>query len=97
MFYSGHPDNYTSSFQIFLEGNLGIIYTLNGKDFLSQIENNIDRLYKECGIEIIMFSMLPPLLRRLRHILKNKCDFELLFSYLDDEGRTFSMVMMRLK
>jgi hypothetical protein len=97
MFYTEHPDNYVSSFQIFLEGNLGIIYTLNGHEFMDLVTTHIEELFKECEIELIMFSMMAPLLRRLRHKLKDKCEFDLLYSFFDAKKRPFSMVLMRLK
>ncbi len=97
MFYTEHPDNYSSSFQLFAEGNMGMIYTLNGQDFLKHVSEHIDELFQECEVELIMFSMLPPLLRKLRLVLKDKCEFDLLYSFMDKQNRPFSMVQMRLK
>lgn len=92
-FYTDHPDNFSSVMQMFYDGNVGFIYSLNGEKFMRNINKHIDEIFTD-GVEYVMFSMLEPTLKLLKRALSKKFEIKVLFPFKDEEGREFNMLLM---
>jgi len=62
-------------FHIFLNGNTGTIYGLEGRGIFKGLANNLDLVYDECKIDIINAVMEPHVVQKIEKFLN--CGYEL--------------------
>ena len=56
-FYGKSRDNYSSSFQMLVDGKTGVLYGLNGIDFFRAIKLHIRDVMRDLGVDVVLFTM----------------------------------------
>ena len=57
-FYDKDQDRYSSSFQMVVDGNIGMIYGLNGAGFFKCIPLHIASIMRDLEVNTILFTMM---------------------------------------
>ena len=57
-FYDKHEDRYSSSFQVFVDGDSGHIYGLNGNGFLKILRDFTQEFFTSLGVKYVFFYMM---------------------------------------
>lgn len=68
--YEGNKDNYSCSFQMFVEGKIGTVYGLNGSGFLKAIPLHVRNIMNDLSVDVVIFTMLPVAFHALSRSLK---------------------------
>lgn len=78
LIYEDNTDRYTSSFQVFVIGDRGFMYTLNGHGFYSCFQNidKINQLFEELNVNSIEGYLTPEHLKVMKRKLKDVISLE---------------------
>lgn len=76
--FDKHQDNYDSSAQIFLNGDMGVIYGLNGTKFYEYIRKNIKQLFAGIGVEFLLAYVRASHMRLMKRALDGICTVEVM-------------------
>lgn len=77
-FYENDSDKYSSSFQMVVDGNIGIIYGLNGAGFFRCIKDSIRGIMKDLNVDTIFFTMMADTLKFLNISLEGVALLEII-------------------
>jgi hypothetical protein len=91
-FYENDPNRYTSSFQMTVDGKIGIIYGLNGIGFFKGIKDNAENIMNDLGVDTIFFTMMPDTYSYLSKALDGKAILEIV-----REVTAHNRVMLEIK
>lgn len=96
-FYSEKSkDRYSSSFQLFVDGNTGIIYGLNGSDFFKNISKHILGIMHLTGIDRVLFTMMRDTYDQLEKRIKDQVDLSVVRE-VKAHGRDMVEIELRLR
>lgn len=94
--YDTHPDNYTASFQVYIDGDKGFIHSLSGKGFYKLIGPHIRDVFAKVNIVSLEGYMIHLHAVMMKKLLENELNVEFV-SDGDHSGRKMVWVKLTLK
>lgn len=73
-FYDKEPDKYVASFQLFVDGNRGFLYSLMGNNFYESFADQILKVMKNCHLKSIEASVSEAHYNFIKKSLSQWCD-----------------------
>lgn len=94
-FYDEHPDKYEASFQIYVESDRGILYSLNGFNFYERFSYMLADIMQNLKITQIEATVARPHFRAIKNYLKTY-DVEII-EHVENANREMVWISIKQK